>query len=945
MRVLPEILLRAPLLPVAALRDPAAGLRDAALGRAALRLASPALAQHADERAEVAWRRYGKRAAYRATPQGLLAGVIMARCTDGASAIALGNPEAHLTIRYARISTLGNALLRTGAGWRDAKLRISPSLLRHGQQVSWLAFGDDAYARCLHAEVEPVIAMVLARATVWVAAPRLAKQLAAIVGDAEDARGILLELVADGLLHHDLEPPLVGPPPAAWAQRRLRALAPATPLDPFIGSVGAAEHLEHLAAAWRVLPGADDTGVALATLRHTAAATPLIARAPLERAAQCAPLLFALADALHPPLAEAELSRGVAQACEAASALVGEGLLPMSALHFGHYGVRVDAPAAADPKVANATIVEWLSGAVIACARSAQEELILDEDLHGRLPPHVTPATFELHVQPCTPPPGGREGDDWLLGLHGPAGSSWGRFHDALGAPMHEALASLRAAERALDGDALRLDVAYAPSRELADLCQVPALRDAALAFTSWPEGDGVRPADCAIANEPAGPAHLGVAAAGHAIVVSPLHRVRSTTAAPSVYEGLLADTLLRQHATWAFGWGPLRRAPWLPRVRLHGFVVAPQSWAPPERSDDDALQRWRADQRVPRWVQVGAEDVLLPLDLDDASDRATLRELPANERVYEIWPPLGRELDASGRRVEIIAAVVNDTDAWHRRNQRLASLAIAEPPAEGARASGWRTIKIYAPSASHEAILAEVVVPFVRKQKGITTWFFLPYADALGDHLRVRLCSKTDGTTDAIVNRFVKHLNAAIDEGRLVAVEVGAYRPEHARYRDALPAVEKIFASDSQLVVDLLQAPQEMPPECALVCSYHALSLGLGLQHADRVRLATEALAAYDLDEQLVRDELAPGYRSLQKPLLALLADLPAPYRAHAQRVKSARLSRAARDALGPTLLHLSSVRMCGGERDRELRSLYLWMRALASLKATETAKRRPKR
>ena len=95
-----------------------------------MRLASRTLVEHADARSERAHARYAKRAAFRATPHGLWAGVALAELSKGASALALGEPLADLTVSWERLAALGSALLSTDAGWRAARFRRAPSLLR-----------------------------------------------------------------------------------------------------------------------------------------------------------------------------------------------------------------------------------------------------------------------------------------------------------------------------------------------------------------------------------------------------------------------------------------------------------------------------------------------------------------------------------------------------------------------------------------------------------------------------------------------------------------------------------------------------------------------------------------------------------------------------------------------------------------------------------------------
>lgn len=904
-----------------------------------MRLASRTLVEHADARSERAHARYAKRAAFRATPHGLWAGVALAELSKGASALALGEPLADLTVSWERLAALGSALLSTDAGWRAARFRRAPSLLRDAGRATWISYGEEAEARRYEVELDELLRTVLDASEEWIEADALCRRLRPRIDDAENARALVLELVEDGLLHHDLEPPLIGPPPLVWACERLVTLCPS--LAALAAQLGdrtrpATERVRDAEHTLRAMPGTTDGVEARAlhaTLLHTSRAPLRIERAPVERAAALAPLLFRLAEALVPPVAEAALAPGLEELLRSAGALVGEGMYELPALELGRYGGTTGPTP--DPAQASMPIVAALVEAVVEAARARHEEITLDPAwLHAQLPALRTPSSFELQLTPCTD--GARAGDGWLLGVHAPAGASWGRFAAALGAPGLAALLALREAERVIDGDAVRVDVSYAPTRALADLCTAPAVRDAALAVSSWPEEGALLPAACAIANDPVSAAHRGISAAGHAIIVAPLHRVRSTTAPASVHRALLADTLHRQHAPWAMSWGPLARLSWLPRVRLGGFVIAPQSWALPPALDEEVLVAWRRAVSAPQTIQVGDEDALLPIDLERAEDRATLFALPEPERrrAYEIWPPLGTELEQSGRRVELSCAVV-DPDADRGRNARLAELALAPPPGE-VLAPGWRTIKLYAPRDRHARLLTDEIAAFVAKP-GVRAWFFLPYVDPPGarEHLRLRIKASDDKTAGRLAEGFRSALEPAIRRGELAAVEVGGYHPEHARYGAALAAAERIFQSDSELIVSLAAGTDELPDVALYVAGIDALAAGLGLSLDARAARAADALRAYAVSEARTREELAPGYRALQAPLAALLARPPAPFRAHRARVRAARMPRALGERLLPTLAHLAAVRLFGPDRDWELRGLYLWQRALEGQRA----------
>lgn len=873
MRIVPYALLRAPLLPVAALDDPsiASPLFDEAVA-----LASPTLHGHADPRGADRVARYRRRAAFRPTPHGLLAGVAVVPLDDRPSSLSLGVPRAHHDVTWSRLAALGRELLG-GPAWKRAKLRLAPSLVVSAGEVCWLAFGDrEAVQRVL--TLDDTLALLLDCARSWTLTSRLERQLGL-----PHARELLLQLVDDGFLHHDLEPPLVGPPPTEWMKRRVPGLeltgTPAT-----------------IRAELALLPGHGPTPLH-ATLLHSAGRSHVDLE-PIARAAALAPLLFAMADALAPPIDESRLA-GLDEQLAAARALVGEGLVPVPALEHERYGTRH-----VEPPAPGLDVVCWLAGLVVAAA-PGRDTLELDAaELERRCGVAATDS-FELQLAPCR---GGREGEDWLLGIHAPAGSSWGRYAHALGEEMHEALAALRQAELEVDGDVLRLDVAYAPSHDVAELCCTPALRDAALAVSSWPEGGAVTPQQCQVVNEPGSVVHRAIAVDGQRLRIAPLHRVRSTTAPRSATRALLGDSLRRQHAPWALTWGPLAQLPWLPRVRLDGFVIAPQSWALPMKRDDASLAAWRVREGIGSHVQVGSEDVLLPIDLDDPAQRVQLRD-PALLRAHEIWPPLGRELDGSGRRCELVCAVLDEAVA------SLPPLGVASPPAEAPAESSWRTLVIFA-SRRHHDLLLPAIVDFATRRA--MAWFVLPYVDDDGEQLRVRMQGKTP---DVLVVALLRVLTPFVAQGLVVTTQVRPYHPEHARYGAALPAVEQIFQADSRLLVE----PYTLPAEAHVALVLEAMARGLGLP-------------APDLDVvSSTSDTEAAAYRAVQRELGTLMDVPPAWSTEHTKRVRAAGLRKADARRLLPTLLHMTAVRHLGPDREAELRALHLWSRARRSRAARQ--------
>ena len=147
MRVLPRFVYRAPLLPVG-------GKLEGALAEQAIAIARVAPEARA---------KYERRAAFRATPHGLWAGVGMGTLGDETRA-ATGAMRAEITVAYERLWRIARERMDPAT----AKLRVAPSLVRDETTALWIAFGDESEAQSRSAEVDDVLAAVLDGAEQWV---------------------------------------------------------------------------------------------------------------------------------------------------------------------------------------------------------------------------------------------------------------------------------------------------------------------------------------------------------------------------------------------------------------------------------------------------------------------------------------------------------------------------------------------------------------------------------------------------------------------------------------------------------------------------------------------------------------------------------------------------------------------------------------------------------
>jgi thiopeptide-type bacteriocin biosynthesis protein len=973
---LSRFLLRAPLLPTAALARAARALTAHPLGAAAIAVASPTLASAtAGPARDRSITRYARRAAFRATPSGLLAGVCVGELGPKTE-IASGEAAPHLAPSWARVDALAQALLHEPAIRDRVRLRAAPSVWTDGVVVNWVGGREELYGPCTAdlGGAALALAAVLTVTADWAPWPAVLARAQAAQPEAGDLDELLRALVHDGLLQTDLSPPLIGPPPARYLRDRLAALGRQTEVRALdeAEAAFAAGDLTGGRALWGALPGRWAARDLTAVLTLHPRKTPRLERAAVARAARLVPLLCRLQEALAPPIAERFAARVWNDAFDASTEIFGAGAFNLGSLAAGDYGV--DAEDANAEAVADATtaapppaLLVLLCDAIAEAARTKRREATLEltalEAALAELEGTPLPPTAELFLVPAPRPTGRPPGTGWLLGLHAPAGASLGRFVHALGAPLAAACAEIAAAERRLRPDEERVDVAFAPSAALADLCTHPPIRPRALALSRWSAAGGdLAAADLELEADPSDPQGLTLRAAAPAgtattIVPSPLLRARSATAAPGAARLLVGWSLQRQHASWAFTPGPLADLAFLPRIVVEGFVIAPASWRlPPALRQGGrpagagrALGRWRRAAGVPRMVQVGEGDELYPVDLQAPGAAA---DLAAYDRVFEIWPPLASVVDRDGRRVEAIVAVVDEDVADKAPPaSRMPRLGRVPPPRQEPPLAGWRTFKLFGASARQDTLLTETVLPAVtdaRAAAEIDAWFFLRYLDGPGarPHLRLRArAGAAEGDLAAFERRLRRALGPARAAGTLASLETGDYFPERGRFfAGELAAVHAIFESDSEAVSALLADP-ELDRIPALPLLFDALARGLGLDLAARHALGRERRRAAEawtgLDAE-VRKESDAVFRHHARALRTALGAAPAssPLLGHHEaRVTAAAGSLTETDRARllstlPTLLHLSAVRLIGPDPDAERLGYTFWERTLEGLR-----------
>jgi thiopeptide-type bacteriocin biosynthesis protein len=274
---------------------------------------------------------------------------------------------------------------------------------------------------------------------------------------------------------------------------------------------------------------------------------------------------------------------------------------------------------------------------------------------------------------------------------------------------------------------------------------------------------------------------------------------------------------------TW--DWGPLRQAPFLPRVVSGQLVLSRARWNLTEaellalgqaRGADQfaAVQAWRAERRLPRYVALADRDHQLLIDLDNMLSVAALahqlRGRPQAELV-EMFPdpdelcvtgPEGRFMhqlvvpfvQAAPPRPEPDIAARQVTRSLVRRRF---------PPG-----SEWLYAKLYTGTGTADQLLSHVVGPLVRSSLAsgaADTWFFIRYADP-NWHLRLRLHGEPGRLHAEVLPRLEAAAAPLLEAGQLWRMQLDTYEREVERYGGGrgIELAEQLFTADSEAVLTI---------------------------------------------------------------------------------------------------------------------------------------------
>ncbi len=283
-----------------------------------------------------------------------------------------------------------------------------------------------------------------------------------------------------------------------------------------------------------------------------------------------------------------------------------------------------------------------------------------------------------------------------------------------------------------------------------------------------------------------------------------------------------------QEAVVWEWDWGALAHAPFLPRIVTRRLVLARARWLLGKhelerlgnrtgRALFEAVQDWRAERRLPRWVVLADADNTLVVDLDNILSLESFAHL-VKERdeavLLELFPAPDQlcARDPDGRFVhELVVPFVRTANAPARIATRSADhVLFPRPDRSYPPGSEWLYIKLYSGTATADQVLRDVIGPCVREaiNAGVADrWFFIRYSDP-ASHLRLRLHGDAETLQRAVWPALKAAIGPWLDDGRIWRVELDTYEREVERYGGAEGTMlaERLFHADSEAVLEIVE-------------------------------------------------------------------------------------------------------------------------------------------
>ena len=276
-----------------------------------------------------------------------------------------------------------------------------------------------------------------------------------------------------------------------------------------------------------------------------------------------------------------------------------------------------------------------------------------------------------------------------------------------------------------------------------------------------------------------------------------------------------------------AWDWGALQDAAFLPRVVSGRLVLSRARWNFTEaevhalgkaKGVDQfaAVQAWRAERRLPRYVTLAQGDRGLVVDLDNVLSVAALAHQLRGHRqavLVEMFPDPG-SLCATGPEGRFVQElVVPFVQAAPSRREPGKAAPQATRTLSRRRflpGSEWLYAKLYTGAGTADQVLHRLVGPLVRSSLAsgaADSWFFIRYADP-NWHLRLRLHGDRKRLCADVLPSLEEAAAPFLKTGQLWRMQLDTYEREVERYGGdrGIELAERVFAADSEAVLTILE-------------------------------------------------------------------------------------------------------------------------------------------
>lgn len=476
-----------------------------------------------------------------------------------------------------------------------------------------------------------------------------------------------------------------------------------------------------------------------------------------------------------------------------------------------------------------------LLGLAAQALRDGQREVVLDEALLAQLQTReqwhtLVPDSLEVYATIAAVSQEAIDRGDFLavigprIGDH-PAGRSFGRFCDLLGAESLGALAGLARAEEERMPARIFAELVYLPSHgHAANVALRPAIREYEVVVAVAPGVDREKtlPMHDLVVGVRGDRFYVRSRALGAEVVTRSTHLLTAQRA-PNVCRFLTEVGGEGSLPITPFDWGAATDLPFLPRVRVGRTVLHPAQWRLPRDLVAQgagpvdsvvwyrAFQRWRVAWQVPRFVYLTESDNRLLLDLEnpvcvgDLADVFRRRGDGPMLILQEMVPGFDAlwEVGSAGRHVvEFIVPL------------RRCRPAPPPPPLPPARdpitvasrlrpiGSGWLFAKVYSGLSRHDDMIAGPLRTFTDEvlRDGLAErWFFIRYNDP-EPHIRLRFRGEPTVLMGKLLPALAAWAQSLVEHGLAHKLVLDSYDPEIERYGGpaGLACAEDVFAADS---------------------------------------------------------------------------------------------------------------------------------------------------